>query len=355
MGGGFRISWDRRLGALLEKGCPELSPLGHLWAHWANPVRPCVLPTGTRIVGVGGATLGGGYKTPFVLALARALSPSPKGLGVVASGYPAREPPPRRAGDSATRDGDEAVLLEAGLRDREVSVWVGRPREAVLALAAQQAPILLVDGLLQARPQRLDCSILVLNGAAPFGSGRCPPAGDLRAPPPALFAASDLVVLVNSSPQQLPHEEGASGGWGWLREAVGADFPEQRPIYSAKSQILGAWDQTDDSPVPNPTHIPLSLLRNIRLGVALSVAHPERVLESLSEIGIEPIFRWMVGDHGHFPKQPPPTPRLDAWLTTAKCRTKLPNHLGNVPVWAIDHQLVLPGELICRVQAAVAG
>jgi hypothetical protein len=37
---------------------------------------------------------------------------------------------------------------------------------------------------------------------------------------------------------------------------------------------------------------------------------------------------------------------VDAWLTSAKCATKLRSHLGRAPVWVIDHRLEVDPALV---------
>jgi hypothetical protein len=48
------------------------------------------------------------------------------------------------------------------------------------------------------------------------------------------------------------------------------------------------------------------------------------------------------GVSGGFP------PTVDAWITTARCATKLPDNLGGKPVLALDHRLDV-GELVRRL------
>src|SRR4051812_11551403 len=68
-----------RAGRRLERGAPG-SPIARALAGAWSAVaaraiaRPLRLPEGARVVGVGGATLGGAGKTPVAIALARALA-----------------------------------------------------------------------------------------------------------------------------------------------------------------------------------------------------------------------------------------------------------------------------------------
>jgi tetraacyldisaccharide 4'-kinase len=267
-------------------------------------VRPLRLPPGAQVIGVGGATLGGAGKTPLVLALARAF---PNAM-VVASGYRARGPAHAvKCCESANRVGDEALWLA-----RELSpgrVFVGPRREQALALAARRGSVVIADALLQARPARVHTALLVVDGARPFGAERCPPAGDLRARRQRLLDATDAVVVVGEPSASIPP---------WL------------PTFRARAVLDGArcsggpgWSVAE--------------LRGLRLGLALAIARPERVLASLRAVGIEPVALSLSADHGR-PRAVPAA--VDGWLTTAKCATKLGHTLGGAPVWPLLHRLV---------------
>jgi tetraacyldisaccharide 4'-kinase len=301
----------------LERGRPGLRPLSLAWERLADPVRPLELPSGARVIGVGGATLGGSGKTPVVLELARRLAPD--GVAVVASNYRARVGGVRvvSAHDPVELVGDEAALLARALAPLGVPVIAGRVRDEAVALAARHAPTLLVDALLQARPRRLHRSILVLDGERPWGSGACPPAGDLRARREALLAAADSVLVLSRSgtPAELRP--------GWL---------------VARSEIAGATSP-DGRAFDPAAH---------RLGLVLAIAHPERVLRSLAELGIEPVAVRLFADHAWPQPARPPAP-VDAWLTTAKCATKLGAAFEGAPVWTLRHAIRLPDALFTAI------
>src|SRR5512143_1698708 len=108
----FPLGWRRRVARSLEQGRWRSAPalkLGELWALVADPVRPVHLPAAGRVVAIGGATLGGSYKTPLVIELARALVGRVR-VAVVASGYAARLTGPLLVGPGlpARLVGDEA-------------------------------------------------------------------------------------------------------------------------------------------------------------------------------------------------------------------------------------------------------
>src|SRR5262245_58127925 len=150
---------------------PLARTASNAWASIADPVRATRLPNRASVVGIAGATLGGSGKTPFALELARALAARGSRVAVVASGYRCRLKWARRIrpDDSARIVGDEALWLCRALTESGVPVVSGPRRDAALELAAALAPLVLVDGLLQARPQRVALSMLVLDAARPWG------------------------------------------------------------------------------------------------------------------------------------------------------------------------------------------
>jgi hypothetical protein len=87
---------------------------------------------------------------------------------------------------------------------------------------------------------------------------------------------------------------------------------------------------------------PLAALRGLQLGLILAVARPGRVTAALARAGVRPAAEVILGDHAS------PGLRLlaraarapvDAWLTTARCATKLPDAIGGRPVLALDHRV----------------
>jgi tetraacyldisaccharide 4'-kinase len=322
----FPLGWRRRVARSLEQGRWRSAPateLGELWALVADPVRPVRLPAAGRVVGIGGAVLGGSYKTPLVIGLARALVGRVR-LAVVASGYATRAGGPVlvRPCLPVRLVGDEAALVGRALGPLGIPVAVGRRRPEAIRAVASDGTLVLVDGLLQSRPRRVHRSLLVLDAAAPWGAGHCPPVGDLRAERNRLLEAADAVVLVGE-------ESGPAG----------LDCGSM-PIFRVPSEVRGAL-------TPDGTPVGLAALRRARLGLWLAVARPDRILRSLQAVGVRPWVVSLEADHAPPPRGGPSgTDRVDAWLTSAKCATKLGPSLGGAPVWVIDHQLGIDRPLV---------
>lgn len=329
------LSASRWFASKLEEGAfrsPAARWASGVWARLAEPVRPVELPSGAFVVGVGGAVLGGSGKSPVCAALAAALKSSGLRVAIVASSYGARAPAPQEVSphDSAAAVGDEALALSRALRDVRVSVFSGPSRAQTLALArAAGADVIFVDGLLQARPQRLGLSVLVLDGEAPWGAERCPPAGDLRARRARLLDAADVVLV---------REELAASERAALAAAG-------KPVHTWSSRLIGARSRQGRLLAP-------SELRGLRLGLVLAVARPERVERELLRAGIEPRLVRLCGDHAR--------PRaglrvrarrlagapLDAWLTTPKCATKLGSSFEGAPILSLEQGAAVPPDLV---------
>ena len=298
--------------------------------------RPLRIPDATRVIGVGGATLGGSGKTPLALAVARALAERGESVAFVGHAYRAR---PRFARVVAISDdvravGDEALLAARTLSPLGIEVIVASTRQTAVSFASRRARWLVVDGLLQTQPHRLARSLLVLDARAPWESARCPPSGDLRAPRDALLDAADIVIVVRE-------EEGS--------ESLHLDVGDKRVF-----EVVTRVDQVRDA---DGRAVALADLAARRTGLLVAVARPQRVVGSLARRGIHLAATIAFGDHDQ-----PSTADLeravsaagpvDHWLTTAKCATKLPRAILGTPVFVLDHRLELPDGLISAIARA---
>jgi tetraacyldisaccharide 4'-kinase len=295
-----------------------------VWEKISDPVRPLELPRAARVIGIGGATLGGSGKSSIALELSRALAKSGCRVAVVASAYPARDRTPRRVrpDDLVADVGDEALWLCRALDSAGVPVFIGAPRQHALTLASNAASLVIVDGLLQARPRRLALSVLALDGRAHWGSERCPPAGDLRALRARLLGACDVVLLATDPAHPTP--EGRVQFYG-------------KTTFSWSSELAGAW--TADG-----RFVSLEELRALRLGLLVAVARPERIVSALAARGVALHSVRLCGDHA-VPARPRDR-RVEAWLTTAKCATKIGSSRRGAPLWTLAHRARLPRAFV---------
>jgi len=306
----------------LEQGAAPGLVTGALASAWAaiaarNVARDVALPASARVVGVGSAVLGGAGKTPVAIAIARALAEEDRPVALIGHGYRAHlDDAARRVlpDDDVAQVGDDALAAARALVASSTPVFVARSRAAAMELAVRFGKTnLVVDGLLQASPRRLDDAVLVLDGGSPFGSGRCPPLGDLRAPASALVAAADHVVV--------------------LGDAAPASAPEGSIVLP--SSTLGATDASG-------ARHGLEALAAARVGLIVAIARPARVLAALARSHVRPDVVLTLADHARFDADAlgrARAARVDAWLTTSRCATKLPPRLGGAPVLALEHHV----------------
>lgn len=290
-----------------------------LWALIAarGVARPLRLPAGVRVFGVGGAVLGGAGKTPLAVAVARALAERGDRVALIGHAYRASPGRPRVVdpGDAVALVGDDALSSARLLAGSAAPVIVAPSRQSALDHAVSLGfRVVVVDGLLQAAPTRLAGSILVLDAAAPWGGGACPPAGDLRAPREALLGAADHVVAVGSGD-------------------LSAECPPE--AIAIHSRIEGATAANGD-------RWSLASLARRRVGLFVAVARPSRIEAALRGAGIDPRPVIALADHAI------PSARdlaraarfeVDVWLTTARCAVKFPAAIESAPVLALEHRL----------------
>jgi tetraacyldisaccharide 4'-kinase len=299
-------------------------------------VRPATIPSDVALVCVGGATLGGSGKTRVAVACARELARIHGPGRVVLVGHAYRAAP-RSArvvavDDVASVVGDEALICARALAGAGVIVVVGPTRQAALDHAAGLAPrpsVFVLDGPIRIRGRSRDqalsfeglrpssspraltplrrvraLSILAVDANRPWGSGRLPPAGDLKAPRERLLAEADLVVPVDATPRTV------------------------------------SW--------PSGERASIESLRSARLGLFTAVARPDRLVRALATAGIRPREIVSVPDHG--PLTSAIRTRLtrlaaaagvDAWVGTPKCILHLEGLSLGVPVGILDDELLL--------------
>jgi tetraacyldisaccharide 4'-kinase len=311
----------RTLAQSLEEGHyrgPVARALSSAWARASarTVVRTLVLPARVTTVAVGGATLGGSGKTPLAIACARELARG--GVRVALVGHAYRGAPGRarqvHPDDAVEVVGDEAIVAARALEPHGVSVVVAPRRAAALELAAREADVLVIDGLLQAAPRRVSLSLLAVDVEEPWGRAvAVPPLGDLRAPVAALLEATDRVVSVG-------------------------DDPADARIASRGARLgvaLLEWDT----------------LRPLRIGLACALARPDRIVRFLQRRGIRPVALARGRDHGPMPQRALDR-TVDLWIATPKCAL----HVAplRAPLATLDHDLVLAPSVSALLASARA-
>jgi tetraacyldisaccharide 4'-kinase len=295
-----------------------------------NPSRASALrasSTHSRVIGVGGATLGGSSRTPIAIAIAAWFAEQRQRVALLVGGHGGAlargaTVEVQGAGASSRIVGDEAVMAKRRLP--AVAVFASRSRSQALGrLAASRAfDVVVVDGLLQTEPSRLSLSVLALHASRPWGAGAVPPLGDLRASPDALVAACDVMACVGEAAPSSPTVPAFAEAYG-------------RPLWR--------WDEY------------MRIARNEEwspaevLGLLVSVARPERVIAGLARLGIQPRVVVRAVDHA-----PAPSLRrartfgdrggVTRWLATAKCLAAPEMERATVelgaPIDVISHEVV---------------
>ena len=284
-------------------------------------VRPATVPPEIGLVCVGGATLGGSGKTRVAIACARELAARGTRVALVGHAYRAA---PRSARvvstDEALDDvGDEALVCARELAGAYVPVVIGPTRQAAIDHAVQLSPkpaAIVLDGpiAVRGRSRERSVSLLSVDANRPWGSGRLPPAGDLRAPREVLLGHADHVVSVDAMPAAV------------------------------------RW--------PSGDRAPLAMLRTMSIGLFTAIARPDRLVRALAAAGVRPRELVSVADHGApggaraLLRQA----RVDAWVATAKCALHLDGLSLGVPVGVLEAADVhLPravGEALARVSSS---
>jgi tetraacyldisaccharide 4'-kinase len=271
------------------------------WEEIVRVRRPLV--SSVPVLCVGGATLGGSGRTPLAIACALSLA-SRLRVVLVSHAYGARapkEPHVVLATDDVRVVGDEALeCARAGLK-----VVVARERQRALDAAAATAHVIVLDGPLQLTPRPATLSLLAACAEEPWGSGACPPVGDMRAPRKALEEATDCVVTIGLTGMVAARSDGAWRG----RELVSIEE-----------------------------------LRGTPLGLATGIARPWRVEAFLRQLGIVP--RRVVRVANHAPLELRHDDAIQLWLVTGKDAGRVCGDAAATGQTAvIDYHLDLPPEL----------
>lgn len=185
-----------------------LTPASWLTAqiHKRKLARTPTQSVPAKIISIGGLTVGGAGKTPFTQLLRQELeSGSGRRIASLSRGYGGRlgkAPLKVEAAQHTAREvGDEPLLLS-----QTGESWIGRDKAAgAAAMSEAGVEIILMDDGHQSVGTQKDLSIVVLDGAAPFGNGFVFPKGPLREPARSGLLRADLVIWLGAGPvpQQL--------------------------------------------------------------------------------------------------------------------------------------------------------
>ncbi len=319
----------RSVAAALEHGLPRwrlLEAAERAYMYFAHVERPLRLPAGVRVVTVGGATLGGSGKTPLAVAIARLIASHGANIALVSHAHAASGAAPTWLSGSADPKvfGDEATASAEALADTGARVVSAKRRQDAVDFAARWADVLVLDGPVQLTPVRAHLSVLALDARRPWGSGACPPRGDLRAPVRTLTLATDRLARISS---------GTAAAEGDGEDAI--------------------WRLHGARCTATNRQFHLAELRAMRLGLVTNVARPARVRRTLEARGLVIDRHVALADHAQKSISPAITdaPHIDLWLAPRKLR-----QAREAPKTAwIDAHLELSPAFAMSVMAALGG
>ncbi len=270
---------------LLEK--MFLGPLSLLWR--AGRVMDATKSRATRrelhtpVISVGGLTMGGVGKSPFVAHLARRLRQAGRRPAILTRGYRRRSAHrvvilERGQTAAASLTGDEAQIF---LRGGDADVGIGKNRFAVgTSMERQFRPdvFLLDDGFQHGKLARKH-DIVLIDALDPFAGGVFP-LGRSREPAEALRRAT--ILMVTRSEPGVP----ITGLEMLLRP-----YNTEAPIFRSWVRPLEWVD------VATGEARPADELGVKRVAAFCGLGNPRSFWKTLEGSGLDVAFRWAFGDH----------------------------------------------------------
>ena len=331
-----RARLEARIAAQLEQGrgldgSREPGPLGELGARLYEQLqrrsarRALLLPASVSAVAIGGATLGGSYKTPLAIACAKALRESGASVVLVGHGYAATPTCARRVTRMDPRNavGDEALLAVSVLAPFDIPVVVAERRSSAIAYASTLGDVLVVDGTTHLRGGAKLLRVLSVAASEPFGSGRVFPLGNLRASKETLLGSADCLapIAIDDSNDDAEHADAA-----------------------ALAHLQ--WPSSLAAPQLKP---------DARFGLFTAIARPDRVLRALRNRGVHPHVVLQAPNHRGETfvteaRRVAAAHALDAWVTTSKCALSLGEQWIGAPRHTLTLDLSLTPTFLRRLR-----
>ena len=239
------------------------------------------------VVSVGGLTVGGAGKTPFVLWLAARLKEAGIRPAILTRGYRRRAPEQHTVLEAgaqvpAARTGDEAQIL---LRSRLAPVGIGADRARtgrILFDLFHPDVLLLDDGFQHWRLERA-LDIVLVDALDPFGGGAVFPLGRLREPRAALARAGAFVITRAGPGRPLAGIEAT------LRQ-----YNSSAPVFTARV-VPEAWVDCGSGQEWVPCDFPFG-----KTLAFCGLATPGSFWHTLSALGVRQVERVAFGDHHHY-------------------------------------------------------
>jgi 3-deoxy-D-manno-octulosonic-acid transferase len=267
-----------------------LTPLSWIWtaAHrihlGQNLLQSASLST--KVISVGGLSMGGTGKTPLVAHLARRLADAGFTPAILTRGYRRRssEPivvVPRGTEASVDLTGDEAQIL---VRTGAAHVGIGAGRLAVghrVELELKPDVFLLDDGFQHLRLKR-DQDVVLIDALDPLAGGMFP-LGRRREPLSSLARATAVVVTRTGRGQEVAGIERLVRRYNRRapifrsrvvpREWVDLEWGTSRAVHEAETRRVAAF---------------------------CGLGNPQSFWRTLYDLDLEVVFRWAFGDHHRY-------------------------------------------------------
>jgi tetraacyldisaccharide 4'-kinase len=299
---GFRAGVFRLFLWILS-GLYRLSVRCRLW--WFETRLGSVHALGCLVISVGNLTVGGTGKTPVVELFARELTRRGRKVAVLSRGYKSVPPPfpqqlldrfrpldqrhpPRVVSDGRSllldseMAGDEPFMLASNLKDVLVLVDKDRVKSGLHAIRKFGCDTLLLDDGLQFLRLKERIDIVLVDSESPFANRHLLPRGLLREPPEQLRRAN-IIFITKCDGRDLTELRAEL-----RRYNSHAEFVEcaHKPLHL--EEIF--------------THevVPLSFLKDLRIGMISGIAKPESFEEGLRKLGVELIYSRRFADHHRF-------------------------------------------------------
>jgi tetraacyldisaccharide 4'-kinase len=299
---GFR-AWIFRLLLLVLSGVYRLVVKARLW--WFETRLGQVYALGCLVISIGNLTVGGTGKTPVVELFARELTKRGRKVAVLSRGYKSQPPPfpqqlmdrfrpldqrhpPRVVSDGRSllldsdMAGDEPFMLASNLKDVLVLVDKDRVKSGLHAIRKFGCDTLLLDDGLQFLRLKERLDVVLVDSESPFANRYLLPRGLLREPPEQLRRAN-IIFITKCDGRDLSELKAEL-----RRYNAHADFVEcaHKPLHL--EEIF--------------THqvVPLSFVKDLRIGMISGIAKPESFEEGLRKLGAELIYSRRFADHHRF-------------------------------------------------------
>jgi tetraacyldisaccharide 4'-kinase len=337
---GFR-AWIFRQFLWVLSGLYRLIVRWRLW--WFETRLGSVHALGCLVISVGNLTVGGTGKTPVVELFARELTKRGRKVAVLSRGYKStpvplpqqladrfrpleQRHPPRVVSDGRSllldseMAGDEPFMLASNLKDVLVLVDKDRVKSGLHAIRKFGCDTLLLDDGLQFLRLKERIDVVLIDSESPFANRYLLPRGLLREPPEQLRRAH-IIFITKCDGRDLSELRAEL-----RRYNNHAEFVEcaHKPLHL--EEIF--------------THevVPLSFLKDLRVGMISGIAKPESFEEGLKKLGVELIYSRRFADHHRFTEgeiakmfERSKARNARAVITTEKDSVRFPR-IGNRPL-----------------------